>query len=193
MVEQVAIVTSPSVDRFIDQLAANGGEVALIDAAAAPNPIEAFTRRLRQQFPRVLIVLTGSPQLQTTLSAPIADGTIFRFVHKPVSAKRLKLFINAALRRGRQGVGPVAAAHETPAATPGGVRRTQGAASAEGLARAGRPPSEAGHRSAPNRAPRARQNWGATALLVALALLGLGIIAWERTGHSFPLHVDWPP
>lgn len=115
MVEQAAIVTSPSVDRFIDQLASNGAEVALIDAAAAPSPVESFMLRLRRQFPQLLIVLTGSARLQNELSTQIADGTIFRFAHKPASAQRLKLFINAALRRRRPGQ-VESSADSTPAA-----------------------------------------------------------------------------
>jgi hypothetical protein len=98
IIEQAPVVTSPSVDRFIDQLMANRAEVALIDAASAPAPLEQFISALHQQFPRLLVVLAGSAQLQTSLSAQIADGAIFRFAHKPVSAQRLKLFISAALQ-----------------------------------------------------------------------------------------------
>jgi DNA-binding NtrC family response regulator len=98
VIEQAPVITSPSVDRFIDQLMANRAEVALIDAASAPAPLEQFVSALHQQFPRLLVVLAGSAQLQTSLSAQITDGTIFRFAHKPVSAQRLKLFISAALQ-----------------------------------------------------------------------------------------------
>src|SRR5581483_10492023 len=102
MLEQAPIVTSSSIDRFIDQLAANNASVALIDAASAPSPAGAFTQRLRQQFPQLLIVLTGSSALQTELSGQIAAGTIFRFAPKPAAAQRLKIFLNAALHRSRQ-------------------------------------------------------------------------------------------
>ena len=102
MLEQAAIVTSSSIDRFVDQLAANNARVALIDAASAPSPVSTFTQRLREQFPQLLIVLTGSSSLQTELSAQIAAGTIFRFAPKPAAAQRLKIFLNAALHRSRQ-------------------------------------------------------------------------------------------
>jgi hypothetical protein len=36
--------------------------------------------------------------VQAQLAEQIAAGTIFRFVHKPVSGQRLKFFIDAALR-----------------------------------------------------------------------------------------------
>jgi TonB family protein len=41
--------------------------------------------------------------LQNQFAAQLADGTIFRFAHKPASAQRLKLFVDAALLR-RQAV-----------------------------------------------------------------------------------------
>jgi len=100
VIEQVSVVTSPSVDRFVDQLVANASEVALIDAATAPSPLAEFILTIRRQFPQLVLVLAGSAQLQTELAGQIADGTIFRFVHKPASAQRLKLFMDAALRRG---------------------------------------------------------------------------------------------
>jgi len=123
MLEQAAIVTSSSVDRFIDRLAANNARVALIDAAAAPSPVGAFTQRLREQFPHLLIVLTGASSLQTELSAQIAAGTIFRFAPRPAAAQRLKIFLNAALHRSRQEDAALAAApihegHAIGAASP---------------------------------------------------------------------------
>ena len=190
MVEQAAIFTSPSVDRFIDQLAANGGDVALIDAAAAPAPIADFILRLRRQFPRILIVLTGSPQLQTELSAHIADGTIFRFAHKPTSAQRLKLLIGTALRRSQEHHLPPGAAHLSSVTQLHSVRAPVAHAS---LASATDEAASLGRRgSALRRAAR----WYASVsfwLLVAMTLMGFSAIAWLRAGHSLPLSVSWPP
>jgi len=88
VIEQVSVVTSPSVDRFVDQLVANASEVALIDAATAPSPLAEFILTIRRQFPQLVLVLAGSAQLQTELAG------------QPASAQRLKLFMDAALRRG---------------------------------------------------------------------------------------------
>jgi DNA-binding NtrC family response regulator len=99
MLEQAAIVTSASIDRFVDQLAANSAQIAVIDAAAAPSPVAAFTQRLRTQFPDLLLVVVGPSALQAELSAQIADGTIFRFAQKPASAPRLKVFLKGAVSR----------------------------------------------------------------------------------------------
>ncbi len=117
--ERAVVVTSPSVDRFVDQLVANAPQVALIDAACAPAALEDFVALLHRQFPQLLLLIAGPPPLQHQLAAPIADGTVFRFAHKPASAQRLRLFIDAALRR-RQGLGepapPGPAASEEPTA-----------------------------------------------------------------------------
>jgi DNA-binding NtrC family response regulator len=129
MLEQAAIVTSSSVDRFIDQLAANNAEVALIDAACAPSPVGAFIQRLRQQFPRLLIVLTGAATLQSELRAQIAAGTIFRFAPKPAAAQRLKIFLNAAFHRSRQ----EQAALASPAARSSEAMRTEPPAQHSGV------------------------------------------------------------
>jgi TonB family protein len=98
-VDQACVVTSPSPDRFADQLVATAAAVALIDATAAPAPLDGFIASVHQQFPQLLLLLAGPASLQTQFAAQIADGTIFRFAHKPASAQRLKLFVDAALLR----------------------------------------------------------------------------------------------
>ena len=126
-----AVITSPSTDRFIDQLVANAPGIALIDASSVSTPLKGFIATLREQFPQLLLILTGPAQLQAQLSAQIDDGTIFRFVHKPASSQRLKLFIDSALRqqalpefpieRPMAGAALRAAAPEPPAGGRGGL------------------------------------------------------------------------
>ncbi len=94
-----AVIISPTADRFIDQLVANAASIALIDASCAPDPLRAFIVLLREQFPELLLILAGPAQLQSQYAAQIAEGMIFRFLHKPASSARLQLFIDAALRR----------------------------------------------------------------------------------------------
>jgi len=94
-----AVITSPTTDRFIDQLVANGAGIALIDASSLSAPLKGFIATLLEQFPQLLLILAGPAALQAQFSSQIADGTIFRFVHKPASSQRLKLFIDAALRQ----------------------------------------------------------------------------------------------
>ncbi len=93
--------------------------VALIDAATVPGPVAELTSRLRQQFPDLVLVVAGGAEHQGQLAAQITSGEVYRFLHKPVSAQRVRLFVEAALRR-----------HDEEHAT---VRR-QAAASAGGAA-----------------------------------------------------------
>jgi hypothetical protein len=44
------------------------------------------------------MLVLGAAQLHEELRGRIADGTVFRFAHKPASAERLKLLLLAALR-----------------------------------------------------------------------------------------------
>jgi hypothetical protein len=163
VIEQAPVVTSPSVDRFIDQLVANGSDVALIDAATAPSPLGDFILTLRKQFPHLLVVLAGSAQLQTDLAARIADGTIFRFAHKPASAQRLKLFISAALQN---------AARDTRRA----ARRAQGGTVAPKELRTVGTPAPV------TPAPAARPAW-LWPLVLAATALGALALGWFASGH----------
>jgi protein TonB len=95
----VAVSSSPSTDRFVDQLVANGAAIALIDANCVVGSLKNFLSTLREQFPQLLLLLSGPAQLQTLVSSQIADGTLFRFVHKPASSQRLRLFLDAAMRQ----------------------------------------------------------------------------------------------
>ncbi|HEY4973831.1 MAG TPA: hypothetical protein VII41_09500, partial [Steroidobacteraceae bacterium] len=73
--DQATVVTSPSADRFADQLVATAAAVALIDAAAAPTPLDGFIASLHQQFPQLLLLLAGPASLQPQFAPQLADGT----------------------------------------------------------------------------------------------------------------------
>ncbi len=73
--------------------------VAILDSAALNVPPAELARLLRAQFPELVLIVAGGPQDQAALSAQIAQGTVYRFLHKPVSAQRVKLFVDAAWRR----------------------------------------------------------------------------------------------
>jgi TonB family protein len=84
------------------QLVGGQAGVAFIDCGSAdsqPGRTAQLTRRLHQQLPDVVLVVAGDGAAQSEVAALVADGTIYRFVHKPVSAQRLKLFVDAAVRK----------------------------------------------------------------------------------------------
>ncbi len=73
--------------------------VAILDAASTRTPIAQLTERLRKQFPDLVLIVAGGAEHQAALSAQVTRGTVYRFLHKPVSAPRVKLFVEAAWRR----------------------------------------------------------------------------------------------
>ncbi|HEY4338633.1 MAG TPA: TonB family protein [Steroidobacteraceae bacterium] len=75
--------------------------VAFIDAWAGHSPAATaqLAQKLHLQLPDVVLVVAGDGAAQTELAALVGDGTIYRFVHKPVSAQRVKLFVDAAWRK----------------------------------------------------------------------------------------------
>ena len=106
------------------------GGVALIDAAAATSPITSLTERLKAQFPDLVLVVAGGTEDQGALTPQITRGTVYRFLHKPLSEQRVKLFVAAAVAPPRRGAlrdrrGGADAAGPDPAqatrrASPGG-------------------------------------------------------------------------
>jgi TonB family protein len=100
--------------------------VAFIDAGAGqvqPGLTAQLAQRLHNQLPDVVLVVTGDGAAQSELAALVADGTIYRFVHKPVSAQRVKLFVDAARRKrdgtsGASGVFPALNISQLPPSAP---------------------------------------------------------------------------
>lgn len=80
-------------------LMAHHAGVAVIDCAAVASPIEQLTARLQSQFPEMVLIVAGGIDEQGQLAAQITDGTVHRFLHKPVSEQRVRLFVEAAWRR----------------------------------------------------------------------------------------------
>ena len=79
------------------------GAVAVLDSAAVATPIEELSGRLNAQFPELVLVVAGDAQEQGRLAGHIADGSVHRFLHKPVSEQRVRLFVDSAWRRHAEG------------------------------------------------------------------------------------------
>lgn len=77
--------------------------VAVLDCAAVATRIDKLTARLRAQFPDLVLIVAGTADEQGTLAAQITDGSVHRFLHKPVSEQRVRLFVEAAWRRHEEG------------------------------------------------------------------------------------------
>lgn len=81
-----------------DELLQHIGAVALIDAQSLDAPIEGAVDAITTQFPDLRLMIAGHSAEQNALARRIANQSVFRFVHKPASPQRLKLFLDAAAR-----------------------------------------------------------------------------------------------
>ena len=73
--------------------------VAVLDTASVTTPVNQLCDRLKSQFPDLVLVVAGRVEDQGLLTAQITRGTVYRFLHKPVSEQRVRLFVTAAWRR----------------------------------------------------------------------------------------------
>jgi protein TonB len=98
--ESLLVVTDEAV--LATHLLSGLAGVVFIDAAmdqVHPGATALLTQRLHVELPDIVLVVAGDGTAQTELAALVGDGTIYRFVHKPVSAQRVKLFVDAAWRK----------------------------------------------------------------------------------------------
>jgi TonB family protein len=80
-------------------LMARHAGVVVLDIAALATPAGQLAGRLHAQFPDVVLIVAGGAEDQAGLAAQITDGSVHRFLHKPVSEQRVRLFVEAGWRR----------------------------------------------------------------------------------------------
>ncbi|HTY48779.1 MAG TPA: hypothetical protein VMB48_03710, partial [Steroidobacteraceae bacterium] len=84
-------------------LMAGDAGIVVFDAGACSSPVAELAERLRAQLPDVVLIAAGRSSDQSELAGLVAAGTVYRFLHKPVSNQRVKLFVDAAWRRFEDG------------------------------------------------------------------------------------------
>ena len=91
------------------------GGVAVIDCAAVAVAVNKLIDRLHAQFPELVLIVAGRADQQGMLASHITDGSVHRFLHRPLSEQRVRLFVESAWRRHAQGgVVPGAASAARP-------------------------------------------------------------------------------
>jgi protein TonB len=73
--------------------------VALLDSMFIEGDLGAFAERLRETWSDLVLVVVGTAEEQSKVASQITSGVVYRFLHRPVSAPRVRLFVEAALRR----------------------------------------------------------------------------------------------
>ncbi|MEO6185920.1 MAG: energy transducer TonB [Steroidobacteraceae bacterium] len=94
----VSVVVVADMRALTDELMQQDSACALIDAAAVDAPIDAATDAITSQFPDLRLMVAGHSAEQNMLATRISNQSVFRFVHKPASSQRLRLFLDAAAR-----------------------------------------------------------------------------------------------
>jgi protein TonB len=84
---------------FSAALMAHHAGVAVLDSAALATPVVQLAARLHAQFPDLVLIVAGGAAEQGALAAQITDGSVHRFLHKPLSEQRVRLFVESAWRR----------------------------------------------------------------------------------------------
>jgi len=89
----------PSSDKVSDLLLAGQVGILVLDVQALPESASVFVTEIKRQFPELVVIVAGSREAETSLANLISAGVIYRFIHKPMSPGRAKLFADAAVRK----------------------------------------------------------------------------------------------
>ena len=99
-----------------DLTIAAGNGVLFIDSSLADQDMRELVTRIHLQFPDLPIIVAGRREDEAGLTDLISQGAIFRFLHKPASAERIRNFVDATQRRKHPGADLPATAPRPPSA-----------------------------------------------------------------------------
>ncbi len=89
----------PSSDKVSDLLVAGEVGILVLDVLALSEAPTVFIAQIKRQFPELVIVVAGNRDAEVALAGLISAGTVYRFIHKPMSPGRAKLFADAAVKK----------------------------------------------------------------------------------------------
>jgi TonB family protein len=117
-------------DKVCDLLLAGQVGILVLDVLALAEDISVFVAQIKRQFPDLVLVVAGSRETENLLANLISAGTVYRFIHKPMSPGRAKLFAEAAVRKYVEQRKRVPAAPPRASASAGNQRLLKVAAAA---------------------------------------------------------------
>ncbi len=106
-----------SSDKVSDLLVAGGVGILVLDVQALNEAAARFVTNIKKQFPDLVVVVAGTRESEAELAGLISDGFIYRFIHKPMSPARARLFAEAAVKRfdeRRRRIGELSAPPQAP-------------------------------------------------------------------------------
>ena len=88
-----------SADKVSDLLVAGQVGIVVLDVQALTRPANLFVEQIKRQCPDRVVIVAGSRDGETALARLISAGIVYRFIHKPMSPARAKLFAEAAIKK----------------------------------------------------------------------------------------------
>jgi TonB family protein len=86
-------------EKVSDLLVAGEVGIVVLDVAAMHDKANVFVAQIKRQFPDLVVVVAGNRDAEIELAPLISAGTVYRFIHKPMSPGRARLFAEAAVRK----------------------------------------------------------------------------------------------
>ena len=86
-------------DKVSDLLVAGEVGILVLDVHALSEAPGIFIGQIKRQFPDLVVVVAGNREVETSLAGLISAGIVYRFIHKPMSPGRAKLFADAAVKK----------------------------------------------------------------------------------------------
>jgi len=86
-------------DKVSDLLVAGEVGILVLDVHALSEAPGVFITQIKRQFPDLVVVVAGNRDAETSIAALISAGIVYRFIHKPMSPGRAKLFADAAVKK----------------------------------------------------------------------------------------------
>ncbi len=106
----------PSPDKVGDLLVAGQVGILVLDTQVVPDVAGVFVAQIKRQFPDLVVVAAGARDAQGALAGLVSAGIIYRFIHKPLSPARAKLFVDAAVKKYQEQLSRVVPNGRRPAA-----------------------------------------------------------------------------
>ena len=88
-----------SAEEAADLLITGRCGVLLIDTAAVSVQADTLIEQIDRQFPETVVCVAGTRDDEPLLAPLISGGLVYRFIHKPASARRAGMFLQAAIKR----------------------------------------------------------------------------------------------
>jgi TonB family protein len=89
----------PSSDKVSDLLVAGEVGILVLDVQTLNEAATVFVGQIKRQFPDLVVVVAGNRDAEISLAGLISAGIVYRFIHKPMSPGRAKLFADAAVKK----------------------------------------------------------------------------------------------